>query len=114
MTCNSLPVVAKKGTFWRRSGPQPREPFGISLSLFSGVLFRTARSRQGRAVVGRGGPGACGADRPNMIAEEGKGGAKGWRNVVRQNGNPRSPPPTSATILTEETVEWKYVSFPKC
>jgi hypothetical protein len=35
--------------------PLPREPFGVSLSLFSEVLFRTARSRQGRAVVGRGG-----------------------------------------------------------
>src|ERR1035437_4026965 len=39
---------------WRRSGPLPREPFGVSLSLFSEVLSGTARSRQGRAVVGRG------------------------------------------------------------
>ena len=44
----------KRVPFWRRSGPLPREPFGVSLSLFSEVLFRTARSRQGRAVVGRG------------------------------------------------------------
>ena len=39
---------------WRRSGPLPGEQFGVSLSLFSGVLSGTARSRQGRAVVGRG------------------------------------------------------------
>jgi hypothetical protein len=39
---------------WRRSGPLPGGPFGVSLSLFSGVLSGTARSRQGRAVVGRG------------------------------------------------------------
>ncbi len=39
---------------WRRSGPLPGEPFGVSLSLFSEVLSGTARSRQGRAVVGRG------------------------------------------------------------
>jgi hypothetical protein len=39
---------------WRRSGALPGEPFGVSLSLFSEVLLRTARSRQGRAVVGRG------------------------------------------------------------
>src|ERR1019366_6936428 len=39
---------------WRRGGPLPREPFGVSLSLFSEVLSGTARSRQGRAVVGRG------------------------------------------------------------
>jgi hypothetical protein len=40
---------------WRRSGPLPGEPFGVSLSLFSEVLSGTARSGQGRAVVGRGG-----------------------------------------------------------
>ena len=34
--------------------PCQRELFAFSLSLFSEVLFRTARSRQGRAVVGRG------------------------------------------------------------
>src|SRR5450759_2383677 len=39
---------------WRRSGPLPGEPFGVSLSLFSEVLSGTARSGQGRAVVGRG------------------------------------------------------------
>src|SRR5450432_3929184 len=44
----------KRVPFWRRSGPLPGEPFGVSLSLFSGLLCRTARSRQGRAVVGRG------------------------------------------------------------
>ncbi|MDR3701525.1 MAG: GIY-YIG nuclease family protein, partial [Candidatus Sulfopaludibacter sp.] len=29
---------------WRRSGPLPGEPFGVSLSLFSGALSGTARS----------------------------------------------------------------------
>jgi hypothetical protein len=45
----------KRVPFWRRSGPLPCRPFGMSLSLLSRrCLFRTARSRQGRAVVGRG------------------------------------------------------------
>jgi len=49
-----MSVAAKKVPKWRRSGPLPGEPFGVSLSLFSEVLSGTARSRQGRAVVGRG------------------------------------------------------------
>ena len=44
----------KRVSKWRRSGPLPGEPFGVSLSLFSEVLSGTARSGQGRAVVGRG------------------------------------------------------------
>src|ERR1035441_4413434 len=35
---------------WRRSGPLPGEPSGVSLSLFSEALSGTARSCQGRAV----------------------------------------------------------------
>ena len=55
----------------------------MSFSLFSGVLSGTARSRQGRAVVGRGeGRTLDGEDRCEMIAEEGKAG----RKVVRHFG----------------------------
>jgi hypothetical protein len=48
----------------------------VSLSLFSGVLSGTARSRQGRAVVERAKRTLDGEDRSEMIAEEGKAGRK--------------------------------------
>jgi hypothetical protein len=61
---------------WRRSGPLPREPFGVSLSLFSEVLSGTARSRQGRAVVGRG---------------EANAGATGCTGLYRSPAMSRNP-----------------------
>ena len=41
---------------------------------------------KGAPLLGAADRALDGADRPKMIAEEGKGGAKGWRNVIRQNG----------------------------
>ena len=39
---------------WRRSGPLPGEQFGVSLSLFSGVVVRNGPEPSRRAVIGRG------------------------------------------------------------
>src|ERR1035437_540886 len=71
---------------WRRSGPLPGEPFGVSLSLFSEVLSGTARSGQGRAVVGRGEANLGRGGRFWEERERGKGGGKDWRKVARLFG----------------------------
>ena len=87
MTCHSISAAAKRG-YYLGGEVVPGQGSRSESAFFSSQRCCSERpgAVKGAPLLAAAERAIDGDDSSEMIAGEGEGGAKGWRNVVRQNG----------------------------